>query len=214
MRREVSVASRRLGGFLGIPEDPRGLVLFVHGSGSSRFSPRNRMVAERLNRERIATLLFDLLSEEESGDRQKVLDIDLLAARLIEATEWARNEPDLVRLPIGYFGASTGAGAALTAAVGEGADIAAVVSRGGRPDLASREVLHAVRAPTLLIVGSKDIQVLQLNRLALAELRCEAGLEIVPGASHLFEEAGTLERAANLAADWFQRHFQESALLE
>ncbi len=134
----VSIASRRLAGFLAVPEDPCGLVLFVHGSGSSRFSPRNNMVAARLNRARIATLLFDLLSEEESSDRRKVFDIKLLASRLAEATQWARDNINLARLPFGYFGASTGAGAALTAAADETAVIAAIVSRGGRPDLASK----------------------------------------------------------------------------
>ncbi|PQA89759.1 hydrolase [Marinicaulis flavus] len=201
---------RRLAGFLSTPEKAPGLVLFAHGSGSSRLSPRNTMVAKRLNEAGVATLLFDLLTEGESADRGNVFDIGLLAGRLLEATAWARNEAGFEALPIGYFGASTGAGAALMAAADEHAEVAAVVSRGGRPDLAGAAALNAVRAPTLLIVGSKDVQVLELNRQALAELRCEKKLEVVSGASHLFEEAGTLERAADLAAGWFQRCFSKS----
>jgi putative phosphoribosyl transferase len=207
-RREILMPVHNLSGFLAIPDEACGLVLFVHGSGSSRFSPRNTMVAERLNSARIATLLFDLLSEEESENRENVFDIELLAERLAEATRWARGEADVSALPIGYFGASTGAGAALTAAATGEADIAAIVSRGGRPDLAPMAALHRVRAPTLLIVGSRDDVVVALNRQALAELKCEAKIEIVPGATHLFEEAGALEHVADLATDWFLRYFR------
>lgn len=208
---EVIIGSRRLAGFLAAPASHSGLVLFAHGSGSSRFSPRNTMVAKRLNEVGLATLLFDLLTEEESADRRNVFDIGLLAGRLLEAAAWSRQEAGFSDLPIGCFGASTGAGAALMAAADKAADIAAVVSRGGRPDLAGKDILNGVHAPTLLIVGSKDIEVLELNRQALAELRCEKKLEIIPGASHLFEEDETLERAADLAADWFQRHFASPA---
>lgn len=209
-RRDVWVTERRLAGTLATPEAPVGLVLFAHGSGSSRLSPRNLMVASRLNEARIATLLFDLLSEAESRDRGNVFDIELLATRLAEATAWARGDANISALPIGFFGASTGAGAALTAAA-EDERIAAIVSRGGRPDLASTKALGKVRAATLLIVGSRDETVLTLNRQALAELKCEARLEIVRGATHLFEEKDALERVADLAADWFARHFQTVA---
>lgn len=207
-RREVLIPAHDLSGFLAIPGQACGLVLFAHGGGSSRFSPRNAMVADRLNGAGIATLLFDLLSEEESRNRENVFDIELLAGRLAEATRWARGEADVLALPTGYFGASTGAGAALTAAAAEEGEIAAIVSRGGRPDLAPRQALHRVRAPTLLIVGSRDEAVLALNRQALAEMKCEARLEIISGATHLFEEAGALERVADLAADWFLRYFR------
>lgn len=165
------------------------------------------MVADRLNRSGIATLLFDLLSEGESEDRRNVFNIELLAARLSEASTWARAEPLLKRLPIGYFGASTGGAAALSAAADSRGGVAAVVSRGGRPDLTPVGKLHRVRAPTLLIVGALDETVLRLNRLALAQLRCEAQLETVTGATHLFEEDGALERVADLATDWFAAHF-------
>ncbi len=212
--REVAVTRHNLGGFLAVPEKSMGLVLFVHGSGSSRFSPRNNMVADQLNKARIATLLFDLLSEEESRDRAKVFDIELLAARLSEVIAWARAQSVLQGLPLGLFGASTGAAAALTAAAYADVNIAAIVSRGGRPDLASNEALSNVRAPTLLIVGSQDDVVLALNKQALQELRCEAKLEIIPGATHLFEEAGALERVSDLASDWFTRWFKSSASID
>jgi putative phosphoribosyl transferase len=180
-------------------------VVFAHGSGSSRHSARNRYVASVLNQARLGTLLFDLLTAEEEVDRANVFDIALLARRLTGATGWLRAQPGTARLPVGYFGASTGAAAALLAAAEPGADIAAVVSRGGRPDLASPR-LGLVRAPTLLIVGGNDEAVLALNRRAQAELRCENDLAVVPGATHLFEEPGTLAAAAALARDWFTGH--------
>lgn len=192
-----------------LPADARGIVLFAHGSGSSRFSPRNRYVARRLNEARLATLLADLLTtEEEMADAQGALlrfDIDLLAGRLIGATDWLRERPDTRHLPIGYFGASTGAAAALVAAAARADAVRAVVSRGGRPDLAG-SALPLVKAPTLLIVGSNDPDVLDLNRRSLAELRVEKRLEIVPGAAHLFEEPGALEEVSRLAREWFERH--------
>ena len=192
----------RLAGYLTVPENPRGIVVFVHGSGSSRHSPRNRHVAGVLNDAGLGTLLFDLLTPEEELDRANVFDIGLLARRLAEVTGWLRAQPPAAQAAVGYFGASTGAAAALWAAAEPGADIAAVVSRGGRPDLA-RPRLAAVTAPTLLIVGGRDEVVLDLNRRAQAELRCENDLAVVPGATHLFEEPGTLDAAAALARDWF-----------
>lgn len=186
---------------LTLPERPTGLVIFAHGSGSSRFSPRNRQVAAGLLACGLATLLFDLLTEPEAGDRANVFDIPLLADRLVLATRYLSGLSVVERLPIGYFGASTGAAAALQAASYLGADIAAVVSRGGRPDLAAD--LSKVMAPTLLIVGGDDTEVLALNRQALAELRCDKRLSIVPEATHLFEEPGTLEQVIKLSADWF-----------
>jgi pimeloyl-ACP methyl ester carboxylesterase len=193
-----------LKGDLIIPEDARGVVLFAHGSGSGRLSPRNRFVASVLREHQIGTLLFDLLTmEEERADALTAhlrFDIPLLAGRLAEATEWLReNEGEI---PLGYFGASTGAAAALIAAGHFGEVIKAVVSRGGRPDLAGRS-LREVVSPTLLIVGGLDGPVITMNSEALAELRCEKRMEIVPGATHLFKESGTLEKAANLAAEWF-----------
>jgi putative phosphoribosyl transferase len=195
----------RLAGHLTMPDDARGLVVFAHGSGSSRHSPRNRFVAAMLNRAGLGTLLFDLLTAEEELDRANVFAIGLLARRLVDATGWLRGEPETSRLRIGYFGASTGAAAALWAAAEPDANIAAVVSRGGRPDLAGPR-LAAVAAPTLLIVGGHDEVVLDFNRQAQAQLRCENQLAVVPGATHLFEEPGTLEAAAELARDWFTRH--------
>lgn len=205
-RREIGipVALLRLPGFLAIPRDALGVVAFAHGSGSSRFSLRNRQVAEALHAHRIATLLFDLLSPVEELDRRNVFDIPLLASRLAAATSHLKTETALARLPIGYFGASTGAAAALWAAAGSN-DVAAVVSRGGRPDLAGPR-LAEVRAPTLLIVGSRDEHVLDLNRDACRQLHCEAEVRVVEGATHLFEEPGTLEVAARLACDWFVGH--------
>jgi pimeloyl-ACP methyl ester carboxylesterase len=198
-----------LEGDLWIPADPVALVIFAHGSGSSRFSPRNRHVARLLNKRRLATLLVDLLTaEEEQRDartRELSFDIDLLADRLVSATDWAWNEPSTRPLPPGYFGASTGAAAALVAAVLRQQRVGAVVSRGGRPDLAD-VALRNVRAATLLIVGGNDPQVLELNRMAMKLMQCERQLEIVPGAGHLFEEPGTLDEAARLARDWFLRH--------
>lgn len=197
-----------LPGLVDIPDDARGLVLFAHGSGSSRFSPRNNYVAQALREAHVGTLLFDLLTAEEERldeeTRDLRFDILLLTRRLVAATHWAQARPELSHLALGYFGASTGAAAALCAAACTPA-IRAVVSRGGRPDLAG-SALAEVRAPTLLIVGGWDQEVLALNRHALAQLACEARLEIVPGATHLFEEPGTLEQAASLAARWFVRH--------
>jgi putative phosphoribosyl transferase len=188
-----------------VPENAPGIVVFVHGSGSSRHSPRNRHVAGVLNDAGLGTLLFDLLTPEEEADRANVFDIGLLAGRLAEVTRWLRAQPGAARAALGYFGASTGAAAALRAAAEPGAGIAAVVSRGGRPDLA-RPRLAAVTAPTLLIVGGRDEVVLDLNRRAQAELRCENRLAVVPGAGHLFEEPGTLQAVAGLARDWFLSH--------
>ena len=200
----------RLAGYLAVPAGARGIVVFVHGSGSSRHSPRNRYVAGVLNDAGLGTLLFDLLTPEEELDRANVFDIGLLARRLAEVTGWLRAQPRAAQAAVGYFGASTGAAAALRAAAEPGAGIAAVVSRGGRPDLA-RPRLAAVTAPTLLIVGGRDEVVLDLNRRAQAELRCENDLAGVPGATHLFEEPGTLQAAAALARDWFISHFPHGA---
>jgi putative phosphoribosyl transferase len=195
----------RLNGDLRLPEEAGGLVIFAHGGGSSRLSPRNREVAGSLNRAGLATLLFDLLTDEEADDRAKVFDIGLLAERLAAVTRWAGMEPRLRDLPRGYFGASTGAAAALVAAARLGGEIGAIVSRGGRPDLAGAN-LDGVASPTLLIVGGADWQVLELNEEAARLLRCEREVAIVPGATHLFEEPGALERVAALARDWFLRH--------
>jgi len=185
------------------------VVLFAHGSGSSRLSPRNRHVARVLNEAALATLLVDLLTpEEEAIDARKAhlrFDIGLLAERLVAATDWLTAHPDTRDLRVGYFGASTGAAAALVAAAARSGAVGAVVSRGGRPDLAGR-VLALVRAPTLLIVGGRDLQVLELNREAFAQLTCDKRLEIVPGATHLFEEPGALHEVARLAANWFVEH--------
>jgi putative phosphoribosyl transferase len=204
--REVRVPAGRvhLDGTLSLTDRMVGTVVFVHGSGSSRHSPRNRYVARRLGEGGLGTLLFDLLTPSEERDRSNVFDIDLLAGRLLEVTVWLKDQG--LAGPLGYFGASTGAAAALWAAATGESFIAAVVSRGGRPDLAM-PVLHEVVAPTLLIVGGRDTTVLELNRSALARLRCEALLEVVPGAGHLFEEPGALDMVSDLAADWFRRHF-------
>jgi pimeloyl-ACP methyl ester carboxylesterase len=198
-----------LAGSLTLPEQAQAIVLFAHGSGSSRFSPRNRYVARLLNEAKLATLLVDLLTvHEEVIDARTArlrFDIDLLAERLVDATDWLTEFPDTKHLRIGYFGASTGAAAALAAAAIRPDVVNAVVSRGGRPDLAGA-ALTRVRAATLLIVGENDGQVIELNRAALAELRCEKQLVIVPGATHLFEEPGTLDVVAQLARDWFEQH--------
>jgi putative phosphoribosyl transferase len=199
---EIEADGLRLPGDLVLPTQPAGVVVFAHGSGSSRRSPRNVWVAERLHAERLGTLLLDLLTEAESLDRAKVFDIPLLAARLGEAARWVGGE--VPGLPLGLFGASTGAGAALVAA-STLPDVGAIVSRGGRPDLAG-DALERVTAPTLLIVGERDRQVLELNREAQGRMRSETRLEIVPGATHLFEESGALERVADLAAGWFGEH--------
>lgn len=205
-KRIVSVGSRNLEGILRGVDGAIGLVIFAHGAGSSRLSPRNNHVAERLGARGIATLLFDLLTEAEAADRANVFDIPLLSERMIEAVRWARDEPHLAGLPIGLFGASTGAAAALVAAAGTPGELAAVVSRGGRPDLAGA-ALAQVLAPTLLVVGGDDHVVIGLNEQAARALRCEHRLAIVPGATHLFEEPGTLDQVVDLAADWFDVHF-------
>jgi putative phosphoribosyl transferase len=201
---EVVAGRAHLGGYLSVPAGARGLVVFVHGSGSSRHSPRNRYVAGVLQAAGLATLLFDLLTPGEERDRATVFDIALLAGRLIEVTSWAGARQDCRELRVGYFGASTGAAAALWAAAADPA-VAAVVSRGGRPDLAAPR-LEEVRAPTLLVVGGRDAVVLELNRRAQARMRCEVQLAVVAGATHLFEEPGTLEQAAALSRDWFVDH--------
>ncbi|MFI6769185.1 phosphoribosyltransferase family protein [Streptomyces sp. NPDC050355] len=198
----IDAAGVRLTGDLNLPAGAKAIVMFAHGSGSSRHSPRNRLVATALNRAGLGTLLFDLLTPAEEANRANVFDIETLAERLTDATDWLRGRADV---PIGYFGASTGAAAALRAAASPSADIGAVVSRGGRPDLAG-PLLAGVRAPTLLIVGGNDPLVLDLNREAEAALRCETQLEIVPGATHLFEEHGALDQVADLARDWFVGH--------
>ncbi len=211
-RREIKVGirGRTLPGFLAIPESPRGIVLFAHGTGSGRHSPRNQLVARRLEASRFATLLIDLLDPVEEFDRRNVFDVELLAGRLIGVSEWIAKEPATQRLPPCYFGASTGAAAALVAAARRGESVRAVVSRGGRPDLAG-PWLSAVVSPTLLIVGGEDHGVIELNEAAYGELRCAKQLVIVPGATHLFEEPGALERVANLAADWFVAHVSAPA---
>jgi dienelactone hydrolase len=206
---QIQAGDVQLDGTLSVPADAQGIVIFAHGSWSSRFSSRNRYVASHLNRARLATLLFDLLTrEEETIDARTAelrFDIALLAKRLVDAADWIANQSDTRDLPIGYFGASTGGGAALVAAAQRRDQIAAVVSRGGRPDLAD-DALPVVRAPTLLIVGSLDVPVIEMNREAFGQLNCEKRMEIVPGASHLFEEPGTLEDVAQLATTWFTEH--------
>jgi putative phosphoribosyl transferase len=208
---QVPAGSVTLEGNLTLPEESRAVVLFAHGSGSSRYSPRNRYVARVLNEAKLATLLIDLLTlHEEVVDARTAqlrFDIDLLAERLVDATDWLTQFPDTKHLRIGYFGASTGAAAALAAAAVRPDAVRAIVSRGGRPDLAGA-ALTRVQAPTLLIVGEHDDQVVQLNRQALAQLRCEKRLLIVPGATHLFEEPGALDEVARLARDWLQRHLE------
>ena len=192
-----------LDGELVLPSSATGVVLFAHGSGSSRFSPRNTFVAEVLQQHGIGTLLFDLLTRAEDQDYATRFDIDLLTRRLLAATAWLQANPQTQTLHIGYFGASTGAAAALQAAAEMGNKIAAVVSRGGRPDLAGETALNQVTAPTLLIVGSADYGVIELNQQAYALLHCEKKLTLIAGATHLFEEPGTLEQAARSAANWF-----------
>ena len=198
-----------LEGDLVVPTQPRGLVIFAHGSGSSRLSPRNREVAATLNDAGLATLLFDLLTEDEGGRRELVFEIPLLARRLEGVTRWAIAEPDTRGLPVGYFGASTGAAAALRAAAAARDVVQAVVSRGGRPDLAA-DRLPYVTAATLLLVGGRDLEVLELNRRAAAMLRCPHRLVVIEGAGHLFSEPGTLERVAGLAAEWFGNYLSSS----
>jgi|SRR5688572_1070584 len=207
----IQTGALSLKGFLEVPPKAQGLVLFAHGSGSGRNSTRNQLVAETLRQCGIGTLLFDLLTEEEEQSDARTghlrFDISFLASRLGLATRWARKNPKLARLPIGYFGASTGAGAALVAAAEEGTGVAAVVSRGGRPDLAGQSLI-LVRAPTLLIVGGDDTDVVALNKAAFARLASIKRLEIIDGAGHLFEEPGALEIVANLAGAWFQEHLE------
>lgn len=206
---EVGIQSGQvlLSGELTIPSSAPGVVLFAHGSGSSRHSPRNQFVARTIRKAGLGTLLFDLLTRDEEAvdtyTRHLRFDIQLLAERLVNATSWLKGELDHTH--VGYFGASTGAAAALVAAAELGAIVGAVVSRGGRPDLAA-DSLPLVKAPTLLVVGGLDYPVIKMNQTAYAQLRCEKEVEIVPGATHLFEEPGTLEKVAQLAADWFQKH--------
>ena len=198
-----------LSGNLTIPQKAVALVLFAHGSGSSRHSPRNQFVARTLNDAGLATLLFDLLTQEEEAidmhTREYRFNVGLLAERLVHATRWAKQQKQTRDLPVGYFGSSTGGGAALVAAGEIPQEVDVVVSRGGRPDLAG-EALPKVRTPTLLIVGGNDDIVIELNEMARDQMRCEVKLEIVPGATHLFEEPGALERVAKLASDWFKGH--------
>ncbi len=201
---EVTIPPLELAGAYAPPKPGAGVVVFAHGSGSSRHSPRNRFVAEELRKTGLGTLLLDLLRPEEAEDRREVFDIPLLAERLLQATQWLLTAHGAGgAVPLGYFGASTGAGAALRAAADQPAAIRAVVCRGGRPDLAGPEALARIRAPTLLIVGSLDSEVLELNRTAMAQLRGEGQLRVVDGASHLFEEPGTLEVVVVHARDWF-----------
>jgi putative phosphoribosyl transferase len=205
--REVVIPSRRhrLNGILRVPPQASGIIAFAHGSGSGRFSPRNQFVARVLEQGGLATLLLDLLEPAEAEDREKVFNIELLAERLQSASDWLSQQPDTQTLRLGYFGASTGAGAALMAAARQPAAVGAVVSRGGRPDLA-RAHLAAVKAATLLIVGGRDELVIELNEQAFRRLNCVKDLVIVPSATHLFEEPGTLEEVARLAMEWFQQY--------
>jgi len=205
---EVLIPPHALPGILTVPERGMGLVVFAHGSGSSRASPRNREVARTLNGAGLATLLFDLLSPDEARERENVFDIPLLASRLMDAMDWSAEAAPVKGLPVGLFGASTGAAAALTAAARAPDRVRAVVSRGGRPDLAA-DALPDVRAPTLLIVGELDDVVITLNQRAMRRLSCPVELEIVPGATHLFEEPGTLEEVMRLARDWFLLHLSK-----
>lgn len=206
----IPVDGTHIEGALELPDSPIGLVLFAHGSGSSRHSPRNNYVARVLREHGIGTLLMDLLTPDEDRDYSRRFDIDLLVERLRAAAHWVKQNRDTAALPVGYFGASTGAAAALRAAAHE-ASIVAVVSRGGRPDLAPPAELARVRAPTLFLVGGQDYGVIELNEAAFAELACEKRLLIVPGATHLFEEPGTLEEVASQAASWFEANFRKAA---
>lgn len=204
----IEAGKARLEGALAVPEGAEGIVLFAHGSGSSRHSPRNNFVAQVLRKSGMGTLLMDLLTREEDMDYDTRFDIDLLSGRLETATDWLKDEMPGMR--IGYFGASTGAAAALKAAVSMGESIGAIVSRGGRPDLAP-DALPKVKAPTLFIVGGRDDVVIELNRKAYARLKCDKELVIVPGATHLFEEPGALEEVASLAAFWFKERLKRLA---
>jgi len=203
---QVPVDGLSLEGALKLPERPTGLVLFAHGSGSSRFSPRNNFVADELHRAGLGTLLIDLLTRVEDQDYERRFDIPLLTERVVAVAKWLGTQPVTRELGLGLFGASTGAAAALQAAAALPGTIQAVVSRGGRPDLAGSKALGAVRCPTLLIVGGNDDVVIELNQQAHARLICDKELVIVPGATHLFEEPGTLEQVATLAAGWFGRY--------
>jgi pimeloyl-ACP methyl ester carboxylesterase len=216
---KVRIGPQGLVGDLECPDGALGMVVFAHGSGSSRNSPRNRFVADVLHSHHLATLLFDLLDDDEAADRRKVFDIDLLAERLVEALDWLRGRDEsgagtaaLGWHRVGLFGASTGAAAALQAAAERPGRVASVVSRGGRGDLAAEHLPH-VQAPTLLIVGGADSEVLALNRAVLRQLRCAKRLEVVPGATHLFEEPGALDAVAHLAGDWFARYSTEGKAL-
>jgi putative phosphoribosyl transferase len=204
---QIIAGGLMLAGHLTVPVGATGVVIFAHGSGSSRQSPRNQAVAAVLTRAGLATLLFDLLTRKEEADRSMIFDIALLGGRLLEVTHWLKSQIELVNLPVGYFGASTGAAAALWAAADQNVEISAIVSRGGRPDLAGGR-LPTVRAATLLIVGGLDNVVIDLNRQAQGELLCESELVLIPGATHLFEESGTLERVAELAVNWFTLHLR------
>lgn len=205
----VQHKNMQLNGILAVPENSRGLIIFAHGSGSSRWSSRNNFVARELQKKGLATLLMDLLTPQEETNRENVFDIQTLAQRLIFAKDWCRSQIATENLSIGYFGASTGAGAALVAAAKDPVNIFAIVSRGGRPDLAGT-YLKDVNAPTLLIVGGEDGIVIDMNREAYRELHSIKEIEIIPGATHLFEEPGTLEQVAQLACDWFTEHLHES----
>lgn len=203
---KLKIDNITLQGDLAVPQNPIGLVIFSHGSGSSRFSPRNNFVAKQLQRRGIATFLFDLLTKDEDSIYENRFDIELLSQRLIKVTQQLKNLNSVSTLPFGYFGASTGAASALNAAVYLTDDIRAVVSRGGRPDLAMSN-LHLLQAPVLLIVGGYDREVIELNKLALRKMKNEKSIVLVEGATHLFEEPGTLEKAAELAGDWFTKYF-------
>lgn len=205
---DIPLTSAILKGDLVIPENSIGIVIFSHGSGSSRLSSRNRMVAELLQEQNIATLLFDLLTVEEDQIYENRFNIDLLVSRLIETTEWLMEQNNVKNLPIGYFGASTGAASALRAAAYFDKTIKAVVSRGGRPDMALN-ALHLVTAPTLLIVGGMDVPVIRMNKMAFDELKCIKEMKIVPGATHLFEEPGKLQEVAELAIIWYKRYLAQ-----
>jgi len=206
---DIAIGGQVHKAILGLPEGATSIVIFAHGSGSSRLSRRNNFVAEIIRQRCIATLLFDLLTMEEDQVYANRFDIPVLTARLIETTRWVLTQPQFAGFKIGYFGASTGAAAALQAAAQLGKGISAVVSRGGRPDLAGTADLNLVFSPTLLIVGGDDNAVIELNQLAYSHLTSVKNLKIVPGATHLFEEPGTLEQAANLAADWFEKYLVE-----
>jgi pimeloyl-ACP methyl ester carboxylesterase len=205
LRGDVCIGPQGLPGELALVPHARGLVIFAHGSGSSRLSPRNRLVADILHGYRLDTLLFDLLTEAEAVDRRHVFDFDLLGQRMAAALQWSRADEHTARLSTGLFGASTGAAAALSAAARYPGWVSSVVSRGGRPDLAA-EQLPRLQSPTLLIVGGLDTEVLQLNRGAMRLMKCESRLEVVPGATHLFEERGAIETVAHLAGSWFANH--------